>query len=59
MKSFKLDMSKETNRRGLMGIGFIILLRFLGALIGSYLIAGLILGILFAGVEVYSQKKTQ
>lgn len=55
-KSFKLDMSKEGNRRGLMGIGFLILLRLLGPLVGSYLLAGIILGVLFAIID-YSFKK--
>ncbi|MBA3789371.1 zinc-ribbon domain-containing protein [Patescibacteria group bacterium] len=56
-KSFKLDMSKEANRRGLMGIGFLILLKVLGPLVGSYLIAGIILGVLFAVID-YSAKKS-
>lgn len=55
-KSFKLDMSKEGNRRGLMGIGFLILLKLLGPLVGSYLLAGIILGVLFAIID-YSFKK--
>jgi hypothetical protein len=55
-KSFKLDMSKEGNRRGLMGIGFLIGLKLLGPLVGSYLLAGIILGILFAVID-YSFKK--
>lgn len=54
-KSFKLDMSKEGNRRGLMGIGFLILLKLLGPLVGSYLLAGIILGVLFAIID-YSFK---
>ncbi len=56
-KSFKLDMSKEGNRRSLMGIGFLILLKLLGALLGSYLLAGIILGVLFAIID-YSFKKS-
>lgn len=55
-KSFKLDMSKEGNRRSLMGIGFLILLKLLGPLVGSYLLAGIILGVLFAIID-YSYKK--
>lgn len=55
-KSFKLDMSKEGNRRGLMGIGFLIGLKLLGPLVGSYLLAGIILGVLFAVID-YSFKK--
>lgn len=54
-KSFRLDMSKEANRRGLQGIAFLILLKFLGPLIGSYLIAGLLLSILFA-INEFSKK---
>lgn len=56
-KSFKLDMSKEGNRRSLMGIGFLILLKLLGALLGSYLLAGIILGVLFVIID-YSFKKS-
>jgi len=48
-------MSKEGNRRGLMGIGFLVLLRLLGPLVGSYLLAGIILGVLFAIID-YSFK---
>lgn len=55
-KSFKLDMSKEGNRRGLLGIGFLIGLKLLGPLVGSYLLAGIILGVLFAVID-YSFKK--
>jgi hypothetical protein len=55
-KSFKLDISKESNRRGLMGIGFLIGLKLLGPLVGSYLLAGIILGGLFAVID-YSFKK--
>lgn len=55
-KSFGLDMSWESNRRTLMGVGFLILLRFLGPLVGSYLVAGIILGILFAVIEYSSNK---
>lgn len=55
-KSFKIDMSKESNRRGLMGIGFLIGLKLLGPLVGSYLLAGIILGVLFAVID-YSFKK--
>ena len=55
-KSFKLDMSKEGNRRGLMGICFLIGLKILGPLVGSFLIAGIILGVLFVIID-YSFKK--
>ena len=55
-KSFKLDMSSDANRRGLMVVGFLILLKVLGPLVGSYLVAGIILGVLFAVID-YSSKK--
>lgn len=55
-KSFKLDMPKEGTRRGLMGIGFVIGIRLLGPLVGSYLLAGIILGVLFVVID-YSFKK--
>jgi uncharacterized membrane protein YvbJ len=55
-KSFKLDMSKDANRRGLMGIGFLILLRLLGPVFGSYLIAGIVLGVIFAVIEFIINK---
>ncbi|MDO8572997.1 MAG: zinc ribbon domain-containing protein [bacterium] len=55
-KSFKLDMSKDANRRGLMGVAFLILLKVLGPLVGSYLLAGIILGVLFAVIDYSSRK---
>ncbi len=55
-RSFRLDMSKKGNLRALMGIGFLVGLRLLGPLVGSYLLAGIILGVLFAVID-YSFKK--
>lgn len=56
-KSFKLDMSGDANRRGLLGISMIVCIKLLGSQIGSYLVAGIIMGIVFAGVEYYFSNK--
>ena len=50
-KSFKLDTSKEGNRRTLMGLGLLVGIKLLGPVIGSYLIAGLIMGALVFVIE--------
>lgn len=56
-KSFKLDMSKDGNRRSLMAVGFIILIRLLGPMFDSYLIAGIVAGVIFAVVDFSFKNK--
>lgn len=56
-KSFKLDMSKDGNRRSLMAVGLIILIRLLGPIFDSYLIAGIVAGVIFAVIDFSFKNK--
>ena len=56
-KSFKLDMSKDANRLGLEGVGLLILIRVLGPIFGSYLLAGIVSGVIIYLIDLSFKRK--